>query len=114
MDKTCIPVLSEVLELYYTSDEFIELAAIFDATFDNELLWKRGQWNWLGIARQLIEKLDHGNDLLMMEAVLDQLEQRNLTAIARTDWERRDAHQCATPKIQRLRNALGEPAIPRE
>src|SRR5258708_9859690 len=50
----------------------------------------------------------------MLEALLSALEQRNKTAIARTDWERRDAHQCATPKIDRLLAALGEPGIARE
>ena len=114
MDKTYIPILSEVLEFYYTTEEFIDLASIFDITFDEEVQWKGGQWNWLGIARQLIEKLDYGNNRLMVEAVLDQLEQRNMTAIARTDWERRAAHQCATPKIEGLKSAFGEPAIPGE
>ena len=114
MDKTCIPILSEVLELYYSSEELMELSSIFDVAFDHDVVWKGGHWNWLGIARQLIERLDHGNNRLMTEALLDQLEQRNMTAIARTDWERRDAHQTATPRIRRLMDALGKPAIPRE
>jgi hypothetical protein len=50
----------------------------------------------------------------MLESILLALEQRNKTAIARTDWERRDACQCATPKIERLTAAFEESGIARE
>ena len=114
MDKSHIPVLAEVLELYYTQDEFMEMAAIFDVPFSNSTRWITRDFNWLAAARQLVEQIDHGNHYQMLESILDALEQRNKTAIARTDWERREAHQYATPKIEKLIAALREPGVARE
>jgi hypothetical protein len=114
MDKSYIPLLAEVLELYYSSDEFMELASIFDVSFSGEVVWKASRFSWLGAARQLVEQIDHGNHYKMLVAILSALEQSNKTAIANTDWERRDAHICATPKIERLTAALREPGIARE
>jgi hypothetical protein len=108
MDKSHIPILAEVLELYYTHDEFMEMASIFDVTFSKGAIWGRTQtFNWLAAARQLVERIDHGNHYKMRESLLTALEQRNKTAIARTDWERRDAHQCATPKIAQTGSCVG-------
>lgn len=114
MDKTNIPLLAEVLELYYTYDELMEMAEIFDVNFENSLVWKSQNFNWLGAARQLVEQIDHGNHYQMLESILGALEQRNKTAIARTDWGRREAHQYATPKIEKLIAALREPGFARE
>jgi len=114
MDKSNIPLLAEVLELYYSLDELMEMTSIFDVKFSDEILWRKGQFSWLAAARQLVERIDHGNHYKMLESLLTALEQRNKTAIARTDWERRDAHQCATQKIEKLAAALGEPGIARE
>jgi hypothetical protein len=114
MEKIHIPLLAEVLELYYTEDELLEMAAIFDVTFSREVVGRYPRFNWLAVSRQLVEKLDHGNHYQMLESTLVALEQRNKTAIARTDWERRDAHQHATPKIEKLVTALREPGVARE
>jgi hypothetical protein len=114
MDKSSIPILAEILELYYEPEEFTELASIFDVPFEHDVTWRGGRWSWLGVARQLVEKLDHGNHRLLIESLLEQLQQRNKTAIARTDWERREAHQYAEPKVRRLLAALDEAQIPRE
>ena len=70
--------------------------------------------SWLAAARQLVDRIDHGNHYEMLESLLSALEQRNKTAIAHTNWERREAHQYATPKIEQLAAALGEPGIARE
>jgi len=114
MDRACIPILSEVLGLYYTTAEFLELASIFEVSFPGEAIWRNTDVNWLAAARQLVEGIDHGNHYAMLDAMLVAIEQRNKTAIAGTDWERRDAHQCATPMIERLQAALQGPGIARE
>src|SRR5205807_8054287 len=114
MNRSHIPVLAEVLEFYYTYPEIEELASIFDVTLPRETIWKNGGFSWLGVARQLIEQIDYGNHYEMLKSILASLEQRNITGIARTDWERRDAHEHATPKIVLLTAALGEPGIARE
>ncbi|MGB8116390.1 MAG: hypothetical protein WCF22_21605, partial [Candidatus Sulfotelmatobacter sp.] len=65
MEKTHIPLLAEVLELYYTEDEILEMAAIFDVTFSREVVGRYPRFNWLAVSRQLVEKLDHGNHYQM-------------------------------------------------
>ena len=69
MDKSHIPLLAEVLELYYTHDELMEMAAIFDVTFPDEAVWKNQRFSWLGAARQLVEHVDHGNHYQMLESM---------------------------------------------
>ena len=114
MDKSNIPILSEVLQLYYTEENILEMAAIFNVAFSEEAVGRFPRFEWLCVARQLVEQIDHGNHYQMLKSILDALEQKNRTAIARTDWERREAHQYATPKIEKLLSALQEPGIARE
>jgi len=45
MNKSHIPLLAEVLELYSTYDELMEMAAIFDVTFPNSTVWKTQNFN---------------------------------------------------------------------
>jgi hypothetical protein len=113
MDKSLIPVLAEVLELYYDYHELTELASIFEVNWTGEI-FAGNQFRWLPVARQLVERIDRGNHYVMLESLLDAIEQRNKTAIARTDWERRDAHETARGKIEKLIAALREPGIARE
>src|SRR5262249_37418073 len=75
-------LLAEVLELYYTHDELMEMAAIFDVTFSDSTVWKSGNFSWLGAARQFVERIDRGNHYQMLESILGALEQRNKTATA--------------------------------
>jgi len=51
-----------------------------------ETIWAGNKFSWLAASRQLIEQVNRGNHYAMLEAILDALEQRNKTAIARTDW----------------------------
>src|SRR5947207_2370365 len=113
MDKSDIPILAEVLELYYSQDELMELASIFEVTLQDRVDRVR-EFSWLAAARRLIERIDRGNHYNMLESLLSALEQRNKTAIARTKWEGRDAHQSATPKIERLVAALQRSGVARE
>jgi hypothetical protein len=114
MDRSHILLFAELLELYYSTDELVEMASIFEVEFDEAIIWKHGTFNWLGAARQLVERIDHGNHYGLLDSLVSTLEQRNKTAIARTDWERRDAHQSATPKIDQLEAALRNHGVARE
>jgi hypothetical protein len=51
MDKSSIPLLAEVLELYYSYGELMEAASIFDVTLSEEYVWRMGQFSWLAAAR---------------------------------------------------------------
>ena len=59
MDRSHIPLLAEVLELYYTQDELMEMAAIFDVNFPEGAVGRFPRFNWLAVARQLVERIDH-------------------------------------------------------
>lgn len=108
MDKTCIPILAEVIDSYYSEEEIGELAAIFDV---NLLITQR---QGLAVARRLIEGLDQGNHRVMLEAVLEQVDLRSRKGMDNDDGERRAFHVMLFERISDLRNRLGESAIPRE
>lgn len=110
MDKRFVPILSQLLEMYYERDEFIELAGLLDV----ELKAVYHDWKWLTIAKQLLLEIDYGNNHELLSQALEQLEIRNLEAIARTDWERRTPHQHVERKIRELRNQVGDAETPRE
>jgi hypothetical protein len=86
----------------------VELAQLFEIYLaDSEI-------TSLGIARRLIEHADFAKHALMLEALLEQAEIRNLkaqTGPPRADWH---IHHCLQQKIQELRNALEESEIPHE
>src|SRR5271167_1495847 len=96
--------------MYFERDEFIELAGLLDV----ELKAVYHDWKWLPIAKQLLLEIDYGNNHELLSQVLEQLEIRNLEAIARTDWERRTPHQHVERKIRELRNHVGDAGTPRE
>jgi hypothetical protein len=112
MEKSQIPPLSEMLKLYYSEGEMVEIASVFDVSLSDA--GRAEGLSWLAVARQLVERVDHGNRYEMLKSLLSALEQRNKTAIGQTDWESREAHRCASPKIESLLASLGEPGIARE
>ena len=108
-----IPTLAEMLEEYYEPGELEEIAKLFGVELE-EQTWSRTKQAWLVVARQLVEKLEHGNHHALLQTILEQLDIRNTTAIAHTDWERRAAHQTLVPTIAALRTSFGEAAAPAE
>ena len=108
-----IPILAEMLEEYYEPGELEEIAQLFGVELE-EQTWSRTKQGWLVVARQLVEKLEHGNHHALLQTILEQLDIRNTTAIAHTDWERRAAHQTLVPTIAALRTSFGEAAAPAE
>jgi hypothetical protein len=109
MERTSIPILAEVLGVYYSSSEFTELAVTFDVPLEFQ-----PDWEWIRIARQLVEKLEHGNYRVFLKTVLEQVDMRNSGAIASTKWEARDFHDRLAPYIERLREELAQAPIPAE
>ena len=96
--------------MYYDKEEFLALAQLFDV----EISGAHHEWKWLPIASQLLLNVEHGNNRELLVQIVEQLEIRNLNAIARTDWERRTPHQHLEDKLNTIKRALGDPAIPRE
>ena len=87
-----IPILAEMLEEYYEPGELEEVAKLFSVELE-EQTWSRTKQAWLVTARQLVENLGQGNYHALLQTLLEQIDIRNTTAIAHTDWEHRAAHQ---------------------
>ena len=108
-----IPILGEMLQKYYDAAEIQQVAAIFGIELEMPS-WSPTNQEWLTIARNLVENLEQGNYHALVETILEQLEIRNTTAIAHTNWERREAHQALTATIASLRTAFAKAAAPAE
>jgi len=90
-----------------------EVAKLFGVVLE-EQTWSRTKQAWLVIARQLVDNLEQGNHHALLQTILEQLDIRNTTAIAHTDFERRAAHQSLVPIISALRTSFSEAAVPTE
>jgi hypothetical protein len=105
MDRGHIPKLAEVLDTYYKQEEVLELARLFEIQLEDSKVTS------LGIARRLIEGADFAKHGLMLEAILDQAETRNLKVRTGPDWH---IHSRLWAGIEELKKALSESAIPHE
>jgi hypothetical protein len=93
-----VPILAELLQEYYEPGELQDVAKLFGIELPD--LWASStSKEWLAVARQLVEQLEHGNYRVLLDTLLEQLEIKNVSAIGRTDWERRTAHERLRPKI---------------
>lgn len=108
-----IPKLATLLATYFETAEFIEMAAVFgvrtEVSDDDS-----GRSQWFSVARQLLENPDLENTRLLLASLLEQFEARNATAIARTDWERRAAHETLRPIVKDLTTSLSQIGAPSE
>jgi hypothetical protein len=103
--------LVSVFEAYFSADEVRELAALFEVRLTS---LEDYEPKWLSIARELCEKLEHGNTRRFVDSVLQLAESRNSDGVAHTTWERRDFHQNMSPVIQRAQELLATSASPSE
>jgi hypothetical protein len=108
-----VPILAEILEEYYEPGELQEVVKLFGVELGVQT-WSPTKQEWLTIARELVERLEQGNYHALLQTVLEQLEIKNTTAVAHTDWERRSAHQALGPKIAELRSVFEKAAAPAE
>lgn len=106
-----VPILAELLEEYYEPGELQDVAKLFGIELPG--LWSSKQ-EWLAVARQLVEQLEQGNYYVLLQALLEQLEIKNVTAIGNTDWERRTAHDRLRPKIAELSTYFENAGAPAE
>ena len=113
MNRALVPILAETLQAYYDFGELIDVARLFEVYFEDDG-YGPGRQEWLSAARQLVEKLEHGNHRALLGTVLDQMELRNAKAIATTTWERRDANEAMRPYLSQLRAAFENAGVPRE
>jgi hypothetical protein len=113
MNAAHIPQLATLLEAYFDPPEFILQSQAFAVDFPDGQLQDGSRLEWFRIATHIIENTEHGNTLAFLISLLDQLENRNDLAIARTDWERRTAHENLRPLLRHLGEAsetLGAPS----
>jgi hypothetical protein len=108
-----VPVLAVLMQEYYEPGELRDIAQLFSIELPE--LWSAStKQEWLALARQLIENLEQGNHRLLVQALIEQLEVKNVTAIGNTDWERQTAHGRLSPKIAELRAEFDQAAVPAE
>src|SRR3972149_11263796 len=97
-----VPILAELLQQYYEPGELLEVARLFGIELP-DLCSPPPKQEWLAAPRQILEQLEQGNYHLFLQTLLEQLEIKNVTAIAATDWEGRTANERLRPKISELR-----------
>jgi len=108
-----VPILAELLQQYYEPGELLEVARLFGIELPE--LWSSApKQEWLAATRQILEQLEQGNYHLFLQTLLEQLEIKNVTAIAATDWEGRTANERLRPKISELRKHFENVGVPAE
>lgn len=108
-----VPILAELLQEYYEAGELKEVANLLGVELPD--LWDSAPRQvWLAAARQLVERLDQGNHHLLLQTLLQQLKMKNATAIGRTSFERREAHELLRPSIQELGDVFEKAGAPGE
>jgi hypothetical protein len=108
-----VPILAEILQEYYEPGELLAVARLFGIGLP-ELWPSSSKQEWLAVARELVERLEQGNHHALLQTLLEQLEVKNTTAIAHTDWERQTAHERLRPKITELRADFEKAGAPAE
>ena len=103
--------LVPIFEAYVSDDELREFAAMFEVPLQalEDYPPKR-----LSIARELVEKLEHGNTRRLVDSLIDFADRRNSDGIAHTTWERQAFHQGMAPVIRDARKLLETSASPSE
>ena len=113
MLASIIPILADLLQEYYESGELQDVARLFSVELPD--LWPSStSQQWLAVARHLIQQLDQGNHYALVLTLVQQIEIRSATAIGRTDWERRAAHEALRPQVTQLRSAIEKAGAPAE
>jgi hypothetical protein len=103
--------LVAIFEAYFSIEEAREIASMFDVTLTS---LDDFEPRWLAIARELGEKLDHGNARRFVDSVIDLASARNDEGLGRSTYERLTFHQSMGPAIARVQELLAASASPSE
>ena len=103
--------LVAIFEAYFSIEEAREIAGMFEVSLTS---LDDFEPRWLGIARELAEKLDHGNTRRFVDSVIDLASARNDEGLGRSTYERLTFHQSMVPAIARVRDLLAGSASPSE
>ena len=113
MLASSIPQLSSLLWEYYSPEELITLAGIFHVALpqDSELKDKQ---DFLAFASKLFSEIENGNTRAFVDSLVEQIEIRTTTAVAKTNFERRAAHEVNSRLLERLKEGLTRAGVPSE
>ncbi len=111
MDISLIPVLCDAMKEYYDSEELIELCGSLSIECEVD---QGDKLAIMKLARNLIERSEHGNNRLFLETILPSLDGRASRGVATTSWARCDYHVEMLAKIRKLAAALQIGAVPTE
>jgi len=111
MSPELVLKLVPIFEAYVSDDELREFAAMFEVPLQalEDYPPKR-----LSVARELVEKLEHGNTRRLVDSLIDFAAGRNSDGIAHSTWERNEFHQRMVPVISDARKLLETSASPSE
>src|SRR5688572_19501672 len=90
MSPELVIKLVPILEAYFSLEEMREIASMFDVALTSLEHW---QPQWLAVARELSEKLDHGNTRRLVDSVVELASTRNDEGLAHATFERLILHQ---------------------
>lgn len=107
--------LVSILSAYFTLDEVVGLAAMFEVDFEslNPYTEQYGK-SWLPFARELTQNLDKGNHSRLLDSMLDLADDRNSDGIAHTTWQRQAFHEDLVTTLREARELLSTSAAPSE
>ena len=107
MNPALVPKFSALLKEYYSGQEFVDFADLFGVQLrDQELIRQEFQPAWLSVAKELLTSLEFGVNRRLVDALIDDMDLRNGSAIARTRYEVRTAHENLRYSLGELRRAL--------
>ena len=96
MDISLIPVLGDAMKEYYESEELIELCGSLSIECEVD---QGDKLAIMKLARNLIERSEHGNNRLFLETILPSLDGRASKRVATTSWTHQDYHAEMLNKI---------------
>src|SRR5438552_16930081 len=94
MSPELVLKLVPIFEAYVSDDELREFATMFEVPLQSLQDYPPKR---LSIARELVEKLEHGNTRRLVDSLIDFADRRNSDGIAHTTWERNDYHRSSVP-----------------
>ena len=108
MNAKSIPMFSSVLWQYYDAEELFQLSGIFSVEVPAEAGTLTLKGDFLAFSKMLLLGASSGNNWALLETLLEEIEGRNIAAIANTSWETRTMHESLRPTVRKLQDEFKE------
>lgn len=115
MNLEFIPILADAMKHYYDDRDLEDLCSVFDVPVNHESM--TGKLAYMAFSKQLIAKVDIGNNRRLLNAMVPSLLNRANEGVATTDasvWERQRFHEGMVEHLRPIESALSEGGVPEE